>query len=130
MTAFKVITAAVFLVSAPAYGGSSVPPSEKVLPSFDVSENRERLAFHNRCVAAATYAMLDDHYAEKDAKAEYHRHLEAGEAIIRRVIPARRGAFVSTVPTTREYASVYRSLGWGTRVETFIKSEYENCKAS
>jgi hypothetical protein len=130
MNAFKVIPVAVFLVSAPAYAGSSVPAIEKVFSSINVSENRARLAFHNRCVAAATYAMLDDYYADKEAKAEYHRHLAAGEAIIRAVLPPKRVAFVSTVPKSRDYESVYRSLGWGYRMERLIKSEFERCKAT
>lgn len=126
MRTFKVMTAAVFLASTSAYAGS-LPPVEKTFSS-SVSENRERLSLHNRCMAAATYAMLDDSYPEEESKAEYYRHRDAREAIIRHVSPEKRMAFISKVPTIRDYQSVFQNLQWGTRMKALIKEEFEGCK--
>ncbi len=127
MRALKLVTAFIFITSATSTYAASLPSTDKTL-SMSVAESREQLSLHNRCVAAATYAMLDDTFPEKESKAEYFRHRDAGEAIIRRVSPGNRAAFMVKVPTIREYQSVFQNLQWGKAMKALIKQEFEGCK--
>jgi hypothetical protein len=72
--------------------------------------------------------MLDDSYPENESKAEYYRHRDAGEDIIRHVAPGKRLAFMAKVPTIRDYQSVFQNLQWGRAMEALIKQEFEGCK--
>lgn len=127
MRALKLVMASIFFASAATTQAASLSSAANPL-TMSVAQGREQLALHNRCVAAATYAMLDDTFPETESKAEYFRHRDAGEAIIRHVSPGKRAAFMAKVPTIREYQSVFQNLQWGKAMKALIKQEFEGCK--
>jgi hypothetical protein len=106
----------------PYFGGWSYTEEQfSALPAL------RQLELHNRCIVAATYAMIDDQYAQKDAKAVYYFHMARAVSLTRDVPYGQRTRFNQDAGSVEKNKEVYRSLGWTRVLKATIRSEMKPC---
>jgi hypothetical protein len=106
----------------PYFGGWSYTEEQfSALPAL------KQLELHNRCIVAATYAMIDDQYAQKDAKAVYYFHMARAVGLTRDVPYGQRTRFNQDAGSVEKNKDVYRSLGWTRVLKATIRSEMKPC---
>ncbi|MDW9481961.1 hypothetical protein GOB57_25250 [Sinorhizobium meliloti] len=130
MTCIVAIVCGTFLGATPAYAGQEQPyfhPWEYAPDQFKDLSSGEKLTLHNRCVMAATYAMLDSRYSDKEAKSVHFFHLARAEDILRVVPYGHRVRFNLNAGSIKETAEVYKSLGWTRVLKATIGAEMKSC---
>jgi hypothetical protein len=91
------------------------------LPAMD------RLSLHNRCVAAAMYALMDTEYSERQVASVYFFHYARAEDVLRSIPYGQRKQFDHDAGSVQENAKIYRSLGWTNVLEATITKEMKPC---
>ncbi len=86
-----------------------------------------QLGLHNRCVVAATYAMMDPRYTAREAKAVYFFHITRADGLTRAVPYGQRILLNQNAGSVQANKEVYKSLGWTRVLDATIESEMTSC---
>lgn len=125
-----VAIAGVVLAAGPAFGSqaqSVFRPWSYTQEQFRALPALKQLALHNRCITAATYAMIDARYTEQDAKSVYSFHMARAENLLRAVPYGQRVRFNLNATSVQNNKEVYRSLGWSRVLKATISEEMKSC---
>lgn len=87
----------------------------------------KQLGLHNRCIVAATYAMIDSRFTVREAKSVYLFHIMRADSLTRTAPYGQRTLWNQKAGSVQANKEVYKSLGWTRVLKATIESEMTSC---